>query len=116
MQAPKEKNDTKNVVQPEPDAELSATWQALLGLPVKGKEKARPNDPTAPVQPLTGDPWNSLVNASGMQPVDLQQAHLHKLRAAIGDDQDDHDIENALKIMREATGQLPVINEKPKDA
>jgi hypothetical protein len=100
--------DKKNAAQPE--TELSATWQALLGL---GEAKTSKADPAASVQPLASDPWSSLLNARGMQPVDLQKAHLHKLRAQA---KNDPDIEHALDIMREATGQLPIVKEPPKDA
>lgn len=100
----KDPKDTTQV-----DAELSATWQALLGLQGSGEAQTPPVDPTAPVQPLASDPWSSLLNASGMQPVDLQKAHLHDLHTL---DSDDPDIEQALNIMREATGQLPKLKEK----
>ncbi len=103
--------DKKNVAQPEP--ELSATWQALLGWQAAGEAQTPRADPAASVQSLASDPWSSLLNARGMQPVDLQKIHLHDLRAPASDD---HDIENALDIMREATGQLPAVEKRTGDA
>ncbi|MGH2509693.1 MAG: hypothetical protein ACRDHZ_20125 [Ktedonobacteraceae bacterium] len=112
--------DKKNAAQPE--TELSATWQALLGQQASGEAKTPKVDLATPAQPLSSDPWSSLRNAQGMQPVDLQKVHLPNLRASANDD---HDIEDALSIMREATGQLPkveaadqapTVKEKTKDA
>lgn len=101
-------NEDKKDAAP-PDAELSATWQALLGLEMKTTKV----DPATTVQPLASDPWSSLLNACGMQPVDLQKVHLHNLRTLANDDSD---IEHALDIMREATGQLPSVKEPSKEA
>jgi hypothetical protein len=91
------------------DGELSEAWRVLLGLQPSEQQEGTPEvDPAAQVQPLAGDPWSSLVQAQGMQAVDLQKIHLHDLYP----DASDEDVEHALNLMREATGRLRAL--KPK--
>src|SRR5258708_1257700 len=95
----------------EQNSELSAVWQALLGKQAPGSEsapRALDLDPTAQVQPQASDPWSHLLHSQGLQQVDLQKLHLRELRTTSNDD----DVEHALDIMREATGQLPPLDEK----
>jgi hypothetical protein len=92
----------------QPDAELNETWRALLGLPPSGQpEEAPADDPAGPVQPLAGDPWSHLIHAQGMQSVDLQKIKLHELYPEASDE----DVEHALNLMREATGQLRALDD-----
>lgn len=115
MQSSHEEDKKKSAAeQQHTEPELSDAWRALLGLQTGEKEleDGQSLDPAAQVPPLASDPWSSLLNAQGMQPVDLQKVHLHNLHAAL---QDNNDIEHALNIIREATGQLPALNEKSRD-
>ncbi len=94
-------NEDKKRADAQPESELSEIWQALLGQH-SGDIKTARIDPTAQVQPLSSDPWNILLNAQGMQPVDLQKVRLQDLRTL---PQNDPEIEQALDLMREDTGQ-----------
>jgi hypothetical protein len=47
-----------------------------------------------------------------MQPVDLQKICLHDLHLS----GDDEDVEHALNLMREATGQLPAFKQETREA
>ena len=89
-----------------PEQELSDTWKELLGENRPGTGK-----PIQPVQPLSSDPWNELLNAQGMQAVDLQQVRLRDLGAR---PQNDHEVEQALDLMRESTGQQQKRDKKKK--
>ncbi len=90
-------------------SELSEAWRTLLGLQSSKSQKDRPEvDTTIQVQPLPGDPWNRLSHSKGMEPVDLQKTHLHNPHLV----EDDEEVEHALSIMREATGQLPSLDTK----
>lgn len=110
------------------DTELSETWRALLGLRSAEHQeelgelealeelddlegKVLEVDLAAQVQPLPDDPWSHLLHAQGMQAVDLQKVHLRDLDLAAGDE----DVEHALNLMRESTGQLRAINERPEE-
>jgi hypothetical protein len=94
------------------DGELSEAWRLLLGLqPSEQQEGASEVDPTAQVPPVAGDPWSHLLQAQGMQSVDLQKIHLHDLYPEASDD----DVEQALNLMREATGKLRTLSEKAKE-
>lgn len=88
----------------QPEKELSETWQALLGKNGPGDIKTAGIDPTAQVQPLSSDPWNELLHAQGMQPIDLQKVRLQDLRTLA---KHDPEIEQALDLMRENTDQRP---------
>jgi hypothetical protein len=65
----------------------------------------------APIQPLAGDPWSHLIQSQGMQAVDLQKVRLHDLYPAAGDE----DVEHALNLMRESTGQLRALDKQAKE-
>lgn len=115
MQSSNEENKKNSAEEQQPEPELSEAWRVLLGLQVAGEELANTQqiDPTAQVPALASDPWSTLLKARGMQPVDLQRAHLHGLHTTLNDS---NDIEQALNIIREATGQLPALNKKTRDA
>jgi len=82
--------------------EISEAWRSLLGLQsAHSKDGRSQTDPATQAQPQTGDPWNMLLQAKGMEAVDLQKIHLHALHPAASDE----DIEHALNIIQEATGQ-----------
>lgn len=89
------------------DAELSETWRALLGLQSSQDSEEQP---VVQVEPLAGDPWGHLIQSQGMQSIDLQKIHLHELYPAANDD-----VEHALNIMREATGQLPALDKQARE-
>ncbi len=111
MQSPEEEKKNQRSADPQ-EVELSEAWRALLGLRPDG---TRPNageaEPTGQVQPLPGDPWGHLINAQGMQTVDLQKIQLHNLHPATNDE----DVEHALNLMREATGPLQTLREQNKE-
>lgn len=92
------------------DPELSDAWRTLLGMQPSGEKENSPQvDPAVQVQPLADDPWSHLLQSQGVQPVDLQKAHLHDLHP---EETSNDDVEHALNVMREATGQLPSLKEK----
>jgi len=103
-----EKKNTPATQQSQQEAELSETWRALLGL--QSSTDAEGN-PTTQVEPLAGDPWGHLIQSQGMQSIDLQKIHLHELHSATNDD----DVEHALNIMREATGQLRALEKRARE-
>lgn len=110
MQSPKEEERQKSAPEagPHQDPLLSETWRALLGL----QESVQPTGEETTVEPLASDPWSHLQQAQGMQPVDLQKIRLHRPRLR----EDDEDVEHALNLMREATGQLPVLKQETREA
>jgi hypothetical protein len=76
-------------------AGLSDAWTELLGIHSLGVQ-AVPNI-TAVVPPVASDPWNELLNAQGVQIIDLQQMRSHTIDAPL----DDLDLEQALHFMQE---------------
>jgi hypothetical protein len=111
MQSPEEKGKQPSAEETGPyqDLPLSETWRALLGL--QGAEKPA-GEEIVQVEPLASDPWSHLQQAQGMQPVDLQKICLHDLHLS----GDDEDVEHALNLMREATGQLPAFKQETREA
>jgi len=111
MQSPEEEGKQKRVEATGPlqDPQLSETWRALLGL--QGSDEPEENS-SARVEPLASDPWSHLQQAQGMQPVDLQKIRLHELHPADSDE----DVEHALNIIREATGQLRALDKENREA
>jgi ketopantoate reductase len=72
---------------------LSEVWQQLLGnRPLNADTLAalRESIPT-----LASDPWSALLQAKGVEVVDLEQLHLHL---------SDQDLEQMLQLMQEQTG------------
>lgn len=111
MQPPEEKGKLPagSEASPDQDLPLSATWRALLGL----QDASKPTgEEIVQVEPLASDPWSHLQQAQGMQPVDLQKIRLHDLHLH----GDDEDVEHALNLMREATGQLPALKPETREA
>lgn len=113
MQSPNNDGKQQPILEPgsQQDAELSEAWRALLGSRPSTASVPAPEsqiDPAAPVQPLNSDPWNLLLHVKGMEAVDLQKIHLHTRDSAAND----ADVEHALDIMQEATGQAAPQNEK----
>lgn len=112
MQSSNEEKKVAPAGQPsQQDAELSETWRALLGLQASQSGEGNSDAPIVQVEPLEGDPWGHLIQAQGMQSVDLQKVHLHELHSAENDD----DVEHALNIMREATGQLRALEKQTRE-
>jgi len=74
-----------------PDPELSAVWQELLGRRPAGIAKPSTVDETA-IPTLKSDPWRALLQAKGIEVVDLQQLHLHM---------SDQDLEQILRLIEE---------------
>lgn len=111
MQSPKDEGKQKPAEEagPQQDAQLSEAWRALLGLQDSDASKG---DDIAQVELLASDPWRHLQQAQGMQPVDLQKIRLHDLYPAASDE----DVEHALNIIREATGQLPALDKENREA
>jgi len=111
MQSPEEKGKLPSAEEAGPyqDLPLSETWRALLGL----QDASTPTgEEIVQVESLASDPWSHLQQAQGMQPVDLQKIRLHDLHL-YGDDED---VEHALNLMREATGQLPALKPETREA
>ena len=82
--------------------ELSAAWRALLGLEASasattasGDQHSQPPAIVAPV--LANDPWSALLQAQGVQVIDLQKLHTQTSRASL----DERDVELALKNIQE---------------
>jgi hypothetical protein len=107
MQSSNENNKKNSAAQS--NSELSEAWQALLGAQSTAtpdvqqvQHLATPDvqhlatSEVQQVQQLVSDPWSNLLNSRGMQPVDLQKVRLPHRQG------DDHDVEHALDIMREA--------------
>jgi len=76
-------------------AGLSDAWNELLGIHSLGVQ-AVPNI-SAVVPPVASDPWNELLNAQGVQVIDLQELHLHTTDAYLND----LDLEQVLRFMQE---------------
>jgi hypothetical protein len=114
MQSPKENGKQKFAAgtDSQQHTELSDAWRSLLGLqPGENTGQVAQSEPTAPVQPLASDPWSHLLQAQGMQPVDLQKVHLHDLHPAANDD----DVEHALDLMQEATDSPAAQDKKQRE-
>jgi hypothetical protein len=103
------KNTNRSAEQPLLPDELSEAWRALLGQPAQEMQEGAIDANLA--EPLAGDPWRYLLNAQGMQTVDLQKVHLRDLYPEASDE----DVEHALNLMREATGKLRALNEQKKE-
>jgi len=114
MHLSNEKGQPNGEPHPAQESEMSEAFRALLGLQSsEGTTGAQDIDPAAQVPPQESDPWSHLLQAQGMQPVDLQKLRLrdlHKVRS------NDDDVEHALNIMREATGQLSSLDEHTREA
>lgn len=86
----------------EQQAELSAAWQELLGRRVPGQLKqesgnSEQQDKDQGVIPtLESDPWSTLIQAKGVEIVDL-----HKTRLQISD----QEVEQMLEVMQEQSAQ-----------
>ncbi len=104
------------------EPELSEAWRMLLGMQPAdiqvqageqdglmddqersaGDHEGSPGDHEgSPL--LANDPWSHLVQAQGVQVIDLQQAHLHAIPTPLSD----FDVEQALKMLQEQ----PIVNE-----
>ncbi|HEY0756143.1 MAG TPA: hypothetical protein VGD98_19460 [Ktedonobacteraceae bacterium] len=111
MQSPKEENKQQSAADLDAaqNPELSAAWRTLLGLQ---SNPAPEVDPAAQVQPQATDPWSALLQARGMESVDLQKIHLRGLLPAASDE----DIEHALNMIQEANGSPTSQEKKPGEA
>lgn len=80
------------------EEELSEVWKALLNqVPATDTDVQAFSEETA-IPTLESDPWNSLLQARGVETVDLQQLHLHM---------SDQDVEQALQFIQEQAKQQP---------
>ena len=79
--------------------ELSDPWLELLGDRDPGLQDSLPGQVNEHEESLSlaNDPWNDLLQAQGMEIVDLQQVRLHTLQASI----DNLEVEQALDMMQE---------------
>jgi len=83
-------------------AELSAAWQELLGRRTPGASKQGPTDgerknkDQEDIPTLKSDPWSTLIQAKGVEIVDL-----HKARLQISD----QEVEQMLEVMQEQSAQ-----------
>ncbi|GCE18108.1 hypothetical protein [Dictyobacter kobayashii] len=82
--------------------ELSATWQELLGrrapsVPGQGPgDREQPGKDPEVIPTLESDPWSTLIQAKGVEVVDL-----HKTRLQISD----QEVEQMLEVMQEQSAQ-----------
>jgi hypothetical protein len=75
--------------------ELSPIWQELLGgRPLVGQDPSLPGDVGIPT--LESDPWSSLLQATGVEIVDLQMKRLQM---------SDQEVEQMLQVMQEQPTQ-----------
>lgn len=115
MQSPKEneKQQPKGEAEFAQSQELSAAWRALLGLQAASlTDDGTQVEPAVQVLPQGSDPWSMLVQAQGMETVDLQKIRLHALHPAAND----ADIEHALNMIQEANGQSAPQEKKAGEA
>lgn len=82
-------------------AELSAAWQELLGRRTPGAPKPdsadhERKDKKEDIPTLESDPWSTLIQAKGVEIVDL-----HKARLQISD----QEVEQMLEVMQEQSTQ-----------
>ena len=81
---------------------MSETWQELLGHRASaGPEKAKKDaeeqkDAESGIPTLESDPWSTLIQAKGVEVVDL-----HKTRLQISD----KEVEQMLQVMQEQSAQ-----------
>ncbi|WP_126595478.1 hypothetical protein [Dictyobacter aurantiacus] len=82
--------------------ELSAAWQELLGRQSQGKLQQGADDiervekDQGGIPTLESDPWSTLIQAKGVEIVDL-----HKTRLQISD----KEVEQMLEVMQEQSAQ-----------
>ncbi|HEX6481369.1 MAG TPA: hypothetical protein VF043_21225 [Ktedonobacteraceae bacterium] len=79
--------------------ELSDPWLELLGdkkLATRDLPAGQANDHEESLF-LANDPWNDLLQAQGIEVVDLQQVRLHATQASM----DNLEVEQALNVMQE---------------
>ena len=98
-----DEEETKNIfstekrIQQQP--ELRNPWRKLLGAQYpqpQGQPIVQAHDhEESPL--LANDPWNDLLQAQGIEVVDLQQVRLHAVQVSM----DNLDVEQALDIMQE---------------
>lgn len=75
-----------------PESQQSDVWQELLGSLAAEAPTPTSQDEKAVVPPLESDPWSELLQAKGIEIIDLQQVHLHM---------SDQDVERLLKILQD---------------
>jgi hypothetical protein len=88
---------TERRIQQQP--EVSDPWLELLGgknLDLQDSPAGQANDHEESLL-LANDPWNALLQAQGIEVVDLQRVRLHTIQAS----QDNLEVEQALERMQE---------------
>ncbi len=95
MQKDHEEKDQKHT-------ELSAVWQELLGRQSGASATSASSPEGANMPTLENDPWSRLLQAKGIEMIDLEQLHLHM---------SEQDVEHLLEIMREQSEQNVQIND-----
>ena len=92
-----DKQQKKYNIQGVPDQlELSEIWQELLGKQASD-EKSASLPPETLIPLLESDPWSTLIQANGIELVDLQE----KKRLQISD----QEVEQMLELMQEQSAQ-----------
>ncbi|GCF08296.1 hypothetical protein [Dictyobacter arantiisoli] len=76
--------------------ELSAAWQELLGWRASKVMPEGTNSEDMGIPTLESDPWSTLIQAKGVEIVDLDKTHLH-LSA--------QEVEQMLRLMQEQSTQ-----------
>ena len=78
--------------------QLSDVWRELLGN--SGREKLAPAFPSdTPIPTLEVDPWSALLQANGIEIVDLQRIHLQI---------SDQEVEQLLEVLPDDRESLPL--------
>lgn len=85
----------RGISQIEQELKLNDVWRKLLNM--QAAEIQSIPEVVEIVPSISNDPWNELLQAQGIQAVDLQQLHLHEIYAS----QSTLDVEQALHRMQE---------------
>lgn len=88
------KQDDGLVKQLDEQLQLSEAWRSLLGME---REAQAPSSTPVREWQLANDPWAALVQAQGIQIIDLQQESVRSLQPS----SNDGDVEHALDNLQE---------------
>lgn len=80
------------------EQELSEAWRELLNCQPAVDEPVQALPTEASIPTLESDPWSALVQAKGVEMVDLHKLHLHM---------SDQDVEQLLQLMQEQPTRNP---------
>ena len=84
--------------EPPAEQELSDVWKALLHQTPAADTEVQAVLEDIAIPTLESDPWNSLLQARGIEMVDLHKLHLHM---------SDQDVEQMLQFIQEQPNSTP---------